>query len=738
MLLIQRPNQRLFRLKNFSSRQVVNGMSTVSIHSEDKYRGKTETESIPKRHVMVKRLKKTPEFDILIVGAGATGAGAALDAAQRGLKVACVEREDFASGTSSRSTKLIWAGSRYLVMALVNLFHTDLRLLRKPRETIKTFVEDFRMVLNCHRERTFLLKKQDHLTNWLPIAVPITSWLIWPPPFKYPPAALGPLGLFPLFFKFYDFLGNFSSPPSHIMSNKRAERKFPMLSLSQLKYCPVFYEGQHDDARTNLAIAQTAAREGATIANYCNVEELLRDNSGKVIGAMVRDTETDDIFQVKARGILFCGGPFTDELRKLEDPDCKPAVDGASGIHIVMPGYYAPSGMGLVDMATSDGRFLFFIPWEGHVVVGTTDHRAEPDMRPIPAEAEIRWLLNEAAKYLDPELHVRRSDVLSAWSGIRPLAVDPNVEDSSQASRDHIVSYNKESGVVFISGGKWTTYREMAEDAVDKVIEVNGLADRVMFPCMTLQTGLVGKIGYTHNMNIRLIQEFGIAPSVSHRLTRAYGGRAYDVCRIARDEMSQHGRGVRLVPGFPFIEAEVVFAARHDWALHANDFLARRCRLAFLDKDAATASINRVVELMGKELLWDEERMAWERTHCHEYLQHFGGPRPLDDDDELSSSSVRMATDFDLNRLFDFYDKDSSGKISKEELLQVSAALGHPLNEEQVIDCLQACDEDGDGYISKHEFVAWWNSDSSNPNLKKLKHAHATVFGIEGSGSIFG
>lgn len=191
----------------------------------DRYRAKTETDSIPSRTAIVNRLKSGRHFDLLIIGGGATGAGAALDAAQRGLKVACVEREDFGSGTSSRSTKLIWAGSRYLVMALINLFHTDLRLLRKPKETITTFMEDFRMVMNCHRERTFLLEQQHHLTNWIPIAVPIEKWLIWPPPFGYVPASLGPLGLFPLFFKFYDFLGNFSSPPSHIMTTSRAARK---------------------------------------------------------------------------------------------------------------------------------------------------------------------------------------------------------------------------------------------------------------------------------------------------------------------------------------------------------------------------------------------------------------------------------------------------------------------------------------------------------------------------------
>lgn len=329
---------------------------------------------------MLGDLRSGEEFDLLIIGGGSTGSGAALDATARGLRVALVEREDFSSGTSSRSTKLIWGGSRYLVQALVNLMNLDMRLLKSPRRTIIRFWDEFKMVLNCHRERKFLLEKQPHLTSWLPIAVPLTKWIISPPPFGYPPASLGPLGLFPLFFKFYDALSGFSSPPSHIMTRKRARRKFPQLRVSEMIYCPIFYEGQHDDSRTNLAIAQTAAKRGACIVNYCNVTALLRGNSlsaqknssDRITGATIKDELSGEFFNVNAKSVLLCGGPFTDEIRHLEDPAAKKAINGASGIHIVLPSYYAPSSIGLVDMSTSDGRFLFFLPWQGHVVVGTT------------------------------------------------------------------------------------------------------------------------------------------------------------------------------------------------------------------------------------------------------------------------------------------------------------------------------------------------------------------------------
>lgn len=423
----------------------------------------TGSQSIPSRKAMLDQviLNSKQEFDVLVIGGGSTGAGVALDAIKRGLNVVCVEREDFGSGTSSRSTKLLWGGSRYLVQALVSLFHYDLRLLRRPKETIQKFLAEFRMVMNCHRERKFLLSTQPHLTNWIPIAVPITSWFIWPPPFNYPPAAFGPLGLFYFFFKFYDALSGFTSPPSHIMLPSRAKRKFSQLNVSEIKYCPVFYEGQHDDARTNLTIAQTAALYGAKMLNYCNVIEFNKNSSGRVTGAQIYDENSKSTFSISAKSVIFCGGPFTDEIRKLENNKCDDIVSGAGGIHIVIPGYYAPNNFGLVDMATSDGRFLFYLPWEGHVLIGTTDHPSKPSMRPVPAEDEIQWLLHEASKYLSKELKMRRQDVLSAWSGVRPLAADPHADSTASVSRDHVVSYNPTTGTVFLAGGKWTTYREM-------------------------------------------------------------------------------------------------------------------------------------------------------------------------------------------------------------------------------------------------------------------------------------
>ena len=315
--------------------------------------------------------------DVLVVGGGATGAGAALDAATRNLSTVLIERSDFGNETSSRSTKLIWAGIRYIGTATGELLR--LKNLMQPMTALNNFWSEFKMVINCHKERNFLLKTQRHLTHWMPIAVPIKSWFISPPPMNHPLFGFLPL-LLPLVMKFYDFLGKFQCPPSHIISKNRAKRKFPQLDNDNFKYVQCFYEGMHNDARTCLSIALTAIQHGALCLNYVEmVDVLYDDDDGRAIGIRCVDTLTMDEFDVFAKSIVFAGGPFTDELRLKEDPNSQPAVNGAAGTHIVLPGYYI-NDIGLLDINTSDGRFLFFLPWLGSTLVGTTDRKGTPSL----------------------------------------------------------------------------------------------------------------------------------------------------------------------------------------------------------------------------------------------------------------------------------------------------------------------------------------------------------------------
>jgi glycerol-3-phosphate dehydrogenase len=536
------------------------------------------------------------------------------------------------------------------------------------------------------------------------------------------------------------------------MNKSRLERKFPQLATKDIKYCSVFYEATHDDSRTNLAIAQTAAMEGATVVNYCEAVGFIKDdkdNKNLVTGAVVLDRETNEKFTVRAKSVLFCGGPFTDELRKMEDQDSKEAVTGASGIHIVLPSYYNSTGIGMVDMSTSDGRFLFFLPWNDHVLIGTTDHKCKPEARPVPDEAEIQWLLHEASKYISPELQLRRKDVISAWSGIRPLAVDPYAKSTASVSRDHVISCNPDTGVVFISGGKWTTFRQMAEEAVETAINFSPKLKREskrFSESVTLGLHYIGYKGYTTNLPIRLIQTYGVSPAIAHRLSKAYGGRAHDVLRIAKEETTTDERLRKegkieerlLVKGFPVLEAEVTFAARYEWACHAEDFLSHRTRLAFVNRNAAISAIPRVVELMAQELGWDQATQEKELVRCLENMHQFGGPTPL----TRELSSLRMGTLGDLLDAFNLMDKTNRGYLLPDELVLFAEVMNYHLSPAEMEDCVSFCMTEGKTRGEKKIFFdplfAWWNSDRQNSGLREMQKKMANPSNTPGSGTMFG
>merc|ERR1719223_439760 len=314
------------------------------------------------------------------------------------------------------------------------------------------------MVLGCIRERTYMLTMNPHITSWVPIGVPLDRWIIWPPPFGYPPAALGPAtGLFVAFFKIYDAIGMWAAPSSYVMSAAQAVQEFPQMDGKRMKYVSVFYEGTHNDARTNLCIALTAAMYGACTVNYARVSSVLFDDKGAACGAEILDMASpagpSEPFKVRAKKVIYAGGPYTDGLRQLsEGKDVDKVVNGSGGTHIVLPQYYCPRHMGMVDMMTSRGSFLFFLPWEGYTLVGTTDvQQDKPDLHNSVPEDEIQYIINECERYLSPDLKVRRRDVMSAWYGVRPLTIDPNAKDTTSASRDHVISLNPNNGITFVS-----------------------------------------------------------------------------------------------------------------------------------------------------------------------------------------------------------------------------------------------------------------------------------------------
>lgn len=282
-----------------------------------------------------------------------------------------------------------------------------------------------------------------------------------------------------------------------------------MLKSSGLVGAVVYYDGMHNDARMNLALILTAVKEGATVANYVSATKLLKAprigeaEDGKLYGASVQDTITGEEWEIHAKGIINATGPFSDSLLSLDNPNHKPIVQASAGVHITFPNYYSPRNMGLLDPATSDGRVIFFLPWQGNTIAGTTDSPAPVRRDPRPTEEDVQWILEEVKRYLSPDIQVRRGDVLSAWAGLRPLVSNPNSSSTQALVRNHLI-YVSPSGLVTIAGGKWTTYRAMAEETVDEAVKLFGFTHAG--PCRTKTLRLIGSEGWGSNMFISLIQ----------------------------------------------------------------------------------------------------------------------------------------------------------------------------------------------------------------------------------------
>ncbi|KAI1178164.1 FAD dependent oxidoreductase-domain-containing protein [Nemania sp. FL0916] len=564
------------------------------------------------------------EYDVLVIGGGATGAGVALDAVTRGLKVAMVERDDFSSGTSSKSTKLVHGGVRYLEKAVWNLDYAQYQLVR---EALK--------------ERKYFLQTAPHLSMWLPIMLPLDKW--WKAPYYWAGT------------KFYDFLaGSEGIESSYFLTRSKALDAFPMLKPTDLVGALVYYDGAHNDSRMNVSLAMTAALYGATVVNHAEVTGLLKNDQGKLCGATVKDRiperdgrNTKDI-TVRAKCIINCTGPFTDSIRKLDDQDCKEIVAPASGVHVILPGYYSPAKMGLIDPSTSDGRVIFFLPWQGNTIAGTTDESATITQNPLPDEKSIQWILNEIRHYLAPEIQVRRGDVLAAWSGLRPLVKDPKAINTESLVRNHLIDIS-DSGLITCAGGKWTTYRQMAEECVDAAVEEFKLPTKPVLnaprvsgteavddgaildgTCQTHNVRLIGAHGFSKTLFINLIQHFGVETEVAKHLTESYGDRAWTVAAMCKPtDLRFPARGERISRLYPFVDGEIRYAISHEYAQTAVDIIARRTRLAFLNAQAALECLPRIIDIMSQELKWDRSRQEREWKETVSFLESMGLPQPM-------------------------------------------------------------------------------------------------------------
>lgn len=524
------------------------------------------------RETVLSRLKTDKEYDLLVVGGGATGCGVALDAATRGLDVALVERGDFGEGSSSKSTKLVHGGVRYLEKAVLKLDK-----------------EQFDLVREGLKERGQLLENAPHLAHPLKLITPVHT--------------MKEAGYIYAGLVMYDLLaGRQGLGRSKLIGRKKAQQLFPTLNLDGYKAAVIYYDGQFNDARMAVTLARTANMHGATCANHVEVIGLLRVQ-GKIRGAHVRDNLTGEEWTIRARGVINATGPMTDSLRHMDDPQQPDMLKVSSGIHIMLDAKFTPPDLSLMIPSTEDGRVLFMIPWMGHVVFGTTDEPATPEHDPVAAEQDIEYLLKYAAKYLNRP--VTRSDVLSVWSGLRPLVLAPDSASTQEIARTHVLEASP-AGLLTIAGGKWTSYRRMAEDTVDRADSLFGF--NLRRPCVTDTLKVLGSRGFVPGAYAELARDNAISEDLAKSLYETYGDEAAAVVQVARET----GLTEPLHPEHAYIGAEVVYQARYEMASRVSDVLVRRLPLGLVNSAHAIEAAPVVAEIMGNELCWDPERCKQE------------------------------------------------------------------------------------------------------------------------------
>lgn len=484
---------------------------------------------IPSRDELLKKAVSTKRWDIIVVGGGATGLGVAVDAATRGYSTLLVEARDFGKGTSSKSTKLIHGGVRYLRQG------------------------NIKMVMKALRERGRLLKNAPHIVHPLRFVVPCYRW--WHKPWYG-------IGL-----KLYDALArNLGIAPSRILNREETLSFVPGINSVGLRGGVEYWDGQFDDTRLLVSLAQTAVLNQAVVLNYVEVVDFVK-SKGKVTGARVRDAETGMTFELEAQSVINATGIETDFVRAMDNTAAAPMMQAAQGIHIVVDSSFLSNETAIMIPDTDDGRVLFGVPWLGKLLIGTTDTpRKEISPEPEPLDAEIDYLISHIARYLSKP--ITRKDVLSVFAGLRPL-VRANKAETKSISRDHTLEVSA-SGLVTITGGKWTTYRQMAEDAINR-------AERA--------------------------QDWPRRLSVTRTLA---------LCDRTSSETALGPVSRQIHPELPYTEEDVRRAVTDEWARSVEDVLARRTRSLFLNADVAMEMAPKVASLMAGELGWDENRQQSE------------------------------------------------------------------------------------------------------------------------------
>ncbi len=516
------------------------------------------------RQQMLQQLEEVNQWDIIIIGGGATGLGAAVDAASRGYKTLLLEQSDFAKGTSSRSTKLVHGGVRYLAQGNVKLV----------REALK--------------ERGLLLKNAPHVCHNLSFIIPSFHW--WQKWYY----SIGLWG--------YELLsGKYSLGKTTMLSKKRTQEFLPTLSSQNLNGGVQYQDGQFDDARLAINLAQTAHEQGATLINYCKVVELTKTNK-RISGIVAVDVLSGKQYKVNTKSVVNATGIFTDKIMQLDEPAHKPVVSLSQGVHVVVDNKFFPGNKALMIPKTDDGRVLFAVPWHNKVVLGTTDTPvSDMSLEPTPLSEEIDFIIQHINRFLS--VNIQSADVLSIFAGLRPLIKVKGQKMTAILPRDHttIVSL---SGLVTITGGKWTTYRRMGKHAIDNASFSAGLVRK---PCVTESLQIHG-----HTLN----------PDKDDPLF-VYGSDVTAINNLMNEETSLKEK---LHPNLPYTCALVLWATRHEMAMTVEDVLSRRTRALLLDARAAIAASPEVARIMAIELKqnkeWENREVAAFTAIAEKYLIH--------------------------------------------------------------------------------------------------------------------
>ena len=522
------------------------------------------------------------KYDIVIIGGGCVGSGITLDATLRGYNVILLEKNDFASGASSKSSKLVHGGIRYLEKAIKQMDKAQYDLVK---ESIK--------------ERAIFLKNASNLAKKMKINIPIYSYL------KLIYTYFGLL--------IYKLMAKNKSLGKNSFVNKVVSILFsPNIKQKNLKGFLSFYDGSFLDTRMIISLLQSAVLKGAVVKNYCEVNGFFYDENNKISGVKYFDKIQNKTYEIKTKVVINATGANVDNLRLKDDKDSDEILALSSGIHIVVSKEFLKTDEAILIPNTSDGRVIFILPYMNYCLIGTSDNKTIYEENPKVKEQEIEYLLKEVNNYF--EKHLTKNDILSSWSGIRPL-IKSNKNSTEQMVREHLI-LKSNNNLVSIAGGKWTTYRKMAEDLVDFLIKNKFLEKRKK--CETKKYKLFGNDSDIKELD-KLMSFYPISKKTKNSLKTIYGTACTKVLNLANEVDDFE----LINPNLPYLKAEIIYCIKEEFVEKPIDFLSRRVGLCFLDKKLALDCVDVVCEEMGKILFWDDEKIEKENKECKEYINNY-------------------------------------------------------------------------------------------------------------------